>query len=94
MAGPVSDRPQAGSESEFDKTDSHVEISAISSDPEEDASDGKIPVPLAWKLASILIVSAIGFGSHWSSGITGAMKSKLKKVISINTGNGNSLINI
>jgi hypothetical protein len=32
------------------------------------------------KLISILLVSAIGFGSHWSSGVTGAMKSTLKKV--------------
>jgi hypothetical protein len=32
------------------------------------------------KLLSILMVTAIGFGSHWSSGVTGAMKSTLKKV--------------
>jgi hypothetical protein len=37
-------------------------------------------VPLKMKLISILLVSAIGFGSHWSSGVTGAMKSTLKKV--------------
>lgn len=41
-------------------------------------------VPLKWKLTSILLVSAIGFGSHWSSGITGAMKSTLKKELHIN----------
>lgn len=43
-----------------------------------------IPVPLKWKLASILMVSAIGFGSNWSSGITGAMKSTIKKEMKIN----------
>jgi hypothetical protein len=37
-------------------------------------------VPVKMKLISILLVSAIGFGSHWSSGVTGAMKSTLKKV--------------
>jgi len=33
---------------------------------------------------SILMVSAIGFGSSWSSGITGAMKSTIKKEMKIN----------
>ena len=45
-------------------------------------SDGgrSMLVPVKMKLVSILLVSAIGFGSHWSSGVTGAMKSTLKKV--------------
>jgi len=30
------------------------------------------------------MVSAIGFGSNWSSGITGAMKSTIKKQMKIN----------
>ena len=37
-------------------------------------------VPVKMKIISILLVTAIGFGSHWSSGVTGAMKSTLKKV--------------
>lgn len=41
-------------------------------------------VPLKWKLTAILLVSAIGFGSHWSSGITGAMKTTMKKELHIN----------
>ncbi|KAJ4404610.1 hypothetical protein N0V91_005760 [Didymella pomorum] len=41
-------------------------------------------VPVKMKLISILLVSAIGFGSHWSSGVTGAMKSTLKKQLHIN----------
>jgi hypothetical protein len=42
---------------------------------------GQVPlVPLRMKLISILLVTAVGFGSHWSSGVTGAMKSTLKKV--------------
>lgn len=38
------------------------------------------PVPLRMKLLSVLLVSCIGFGSQWSSGVTGAMKSTIKKV--------------
>ncbi|RMZ74176.1 mfs transporter [Pyrenophora seminiperda CCB06] len=41
-------------------------------------------VPLRMKLISILLVTAVGFGSHWSSGVTGAMKSTLKKQLHIN----------
>ncbi|KAF2621754.1 MFS general substrate transporter [Macroventuria anomochaeta] len=41
-------------------------------------------VPVKMKLISILLVTAIGFGSHWSSGVTGAMKSTLKKQLHIN----------
>lgn len=39
-------------------------------------------VPWTMKLLSVLLVTAVGFGSHWSSGVTGAMKSTLKKVCS------------
>lgn len=41
-------------------------------------------IPMKWKLTSILMVSMIGFGAHWSSGITGAMKSTIKKELGIN----------
>lgn len=37
-------------------------------------------IPWSMKILSVLLVSLIGFGSHWSSGVTGAMKSTLKKV--------------
>lgn len=48
------------------------------------ASEGIKPnvdraIPLKMKLIAILLVTATGFGSHWSSGVTGAMKSTLKK---------------
>ncbi|EME41574.1 hypothetical protein DOTSEDRAFT_55365 [Dothistroma septosporum NZE10] len=43
-----------------------------------------VTVPLRLKLLSIVIVSLIGFGAHWSSGVTGAMKSTLKKELDIN----------
>lgn len=38
------------------------------------------PVPLQMKLLSVLLVSCIGFGSQWSSGVSSAMKSTIKKV--------------
>ncbi|KAK6219151.1 hypothetical protein LQW54_002400 [Pestalotiopsis sp. IQ-011] len=41
------------------------------------------PAPLEWKLAAIVLVTAIGFGSQWSSGITGAMKTTIKKELDI-----------
>jgi len=48
---------------------------------ENGSQNGQTPlVPLRMKLFSILLVTAVGFGSHWSSGVTGAMKSTLKKV--------------
>ncbi|KAG4282030.1 hypothetical protein FPRO06_10933 [Fusarium proliferatum] len=47
-------------------------------------TDGRQPVPLSWKLASIVLVTAIGFGSQWSSGVTSAMKSTIKKELHIN----------
>ncbi|KAH6683553.1 major facilitator superfamily domain-containing protein [Plectosphaerella plurivora] len=53
----------------------------ITSDEDE---DGRVPVPLRWELASIVLITMIGFGSKWSSGITGAMKSTLKKKLDIN----------
>lgn len=42
------------------------------------------PVPLSWKLMSVLLVTLIGFGSQWSSGVTGAMKSTIKEELNIN----------
>lgn len=44
-------------------------------------SNGKRPPPLAAKLCAVALISCISFGSHWSSGVTGAMKSTMKKVL-------------
>ncbi|RFN44728.1 major facilitator superfamily transporter [Fusarium flagelliforme] len=53
--------------------------------PTKPENDGRQPVPLlTWKLASIVLVTAIGFGSQWSSGVTAAMKSTIKKELHIN----------
>ena len=53
--------------------------------PEDDGTRrDTTPVPLSWKLMSVVLVTLIGFGSQWSSGITGAMKSTIKKEMGIN----------
>jgi len=46
----------------------------------DESNDGKRPPPLIAKLFAVLLISCISFGSHWSSGVTGAMKSTIKKV--------------
>lgn len=43
----------------------------------------KQPPPLLAKLTAILFISCISFGSHWYSSVTSAMKSTLKKVLSL-----------
>jgi hypothetical protein len=41
---------------------------------------GKKPAPLLAQLFTVFLISCISFGSHWSTGVTGAMKSTIKKV--------------
>jgi hypothetical protein len=58
-----------------------VQITSSGASAANPGHDGQVSlVPLRMKLLSILLVTAVGFGSHWSSGVTGAMKSTLKKV--------------
>ncbi|KAE8152635.1 MFS general substrate transporter [Aspergillus avenaceus] len=45
--------------------------------------NGKRPPPLLAKLAAVFLISCISFGSAWSSGVTGAMKSTIKKQMHI-----------
>ena len=49
-------------------------------DNDNDSDDGRSPPPLLAKLCAVILISCISFGSHWSSGVTGAMKSTIKKV--------------
>lgn len=49
------------------------------------SSVGERPPPSwPWKLTAVMLVTLVRFGGSWSSGITGAMKSTLKKQLSIN----------
>lgn len=54
-------------------------------DESDSASDRQRTTNIPWsmKILSVILVSLVGFGSHWSSGVTGAMKSTLKKVGSL-----------
>ncbi|GKU06685.1 mfs transporter protein [Fusarium langsethiae] len=62
----------------------HVSPASDQSDNDNGSEDhGKKPVPLSMKILSVVIVSMIGFGGHWSSGVTGALKSTLKKELHI-----------
>lgn len=69
----VTDAPLTKSE------DASIAVSSASPDSASETSSLR-DVPLSFKIASIILVSMIGFGGNWSSGITGAMKTKLKKV--------------
>lgn len=75
--------PQQQSPSSVEKAEKAPDIDVVvaSSGSSAKSSGGRSTlVPVKMKLLSILLVTAIGFGSHWSSGVTGAMKSTLKKV--------------
>lgn len=82
----LSDVPKyALQDTEKDSGDVSIKSSAVSSlSQEPHALDGTLEVPLKWKLMAILMVTAISFGGKWSQGITGAMKSTMKKQMKIN----------
>ena len=65
----------------FEESHGKSEVRAISSSQSDGDSEdhGRKPVPLSMKILSVAVVSMIGFGGHWSSGVTGALKSTLKK---------------
>jgi hypothetical protein len=63
------------------KTAEEVVVAFIDTSKDEQSDgDRTSVVPLKMKIIAILLVTATGFGSHWSSGVTGAMESTLKKV--------------
>lgn len=67
------------------KPESNINVTATPASEVSDLAASKLqPVPLSWKLMSIVMVTAIGFGSHWSSSITSAMKTTVKKELNIN----------
>lgn len=73
--------------SETSQTEKQGFTTAVSASPDSDevsVNSSLRPVPLTWKLASVVLVTAIGFGSQWSSGLSGAMKTTMKKEMKIN----------
>jgi hypothetical protein len=59
----------------------------VSNDAQSTGRERSTHIPLRLKITAVLLVSAIGFGGHWSSGVTSAMKSTLKKVPYCNQSN-------
>ncbi|KAJ5310051.1 DNA replication regulator Sld3 [Penicillium atrosanguineum] len=66
------------SESTDDKQNTSLDTASSHS------SEGKKPPPFSAKLFAVALIASISFGSHWSSGVTGAMKSTIKKGMDIN----------
>lgn len=63
-----------------------TKASAVSSPTQTEhdtAADGKRPPPLLAKIFAVFLISCISFGSHWSSGVTGTMKSTIKKQLHV-----------
>lgn len=60
-----------------------VNLTVQSDDSTSQSSNDIKPPPLGAKLFAVFLISCISFGSHWSSGVTGAMKSTIKKQMHI-----------
>jgi hypothetical protein len=81
LSTPVQATPERSIE-DGEKSEGAIKVEATPS--EMSSQSDTQPVPLSWKLMSVVLVTMIGFGSQWSSGVTGAMKSTIKKELSIN----------
>ncbi|ODM19358.1 hypothetical protein SI65_05976 [Aspergillus cristatus] len=60
-----------------------VSTESTPQDNQPDRDDGKRYPPLIAKLFAVFLISCISFGSGWSSGVTGAMKSTIKEKMHI-----------
>ncbi|CEL01359.1 hypothetical protein ASPCAL00943 [Aspergillus calidoustus] len=60
------------------------EATSLAASDAHGTDTGKKPAPLLAKLFTVFLISCISFGSHWSTGVTGAMKSTIKKEMNIN----------
>ncbi|CAI6336271.1 unnamed protein product [Periconia digitata] len=67
-----------------DKDKTNAAVTVRNGNGSEGSVEGLESPPLRWKLMAIVLVTAIGFGSQWSSGITSAMKSTIKKEMKVN----------
>jgi hypothetical protein len=50
----------------------------------DDGASAHTTIPWTWKIASVVLVSCINFGSSWSGGILSAMKTNIKTQLKIN----------
>lgn len=69
----------------FSKTEPEDRVNELPLPPDALSTEEQKPnPPLYWKFIAVILISCISFGSSWSSGITGALKSTLKKELDIN----------
>jgi len=80
MAEKTPDEVQVVGKPGTPETSSVQDNGSLADDSQARPQTTGIQVPLSYKIVSILLVSGIGFGSSWSNGVTGAMKTTLKKV--------------
>ncbi|KAG4253004.1 hypothetical protein FPRO03_08453 [Fusarium proliferatum] len=80
---PVPEQSNSGTNDNGNQLDTNT-ITPLS-DQSNGGSDSraKKPVPLSIKILAVAIVSMYTFGSRWSNGVTGALKSTLKKELHI-----------
>ncbi|KAF5711309.1 major facilitator superfamily transporter [Fusarium globosum] len=80
---PVPEQSNSGTHDNGNQLDTNT-ITPLS-DQSNGGSDSraKKPVPLSIKILAVAIVSMYTFGSRWSNGVTGALKSTLKKELHI-----------
>lgn len=69
----------------YSKTEPEDRVNEVPLPPDSLSTEEEKPnPPMYWKLIAVVMISCISFGSSWSSGITGALKSTLKKELDIN----------
>lgn len=69
----------------YSKTEPEDRVNELPLEPDSLSTEEEKPnPPMYWKLIAVVMISCISFGSSWSSGITGALKSTLKKELDIN----------
>lgn len=58
-----------------------VDVKSDGASAQDQSVDSRsMTIPWSVRIIAVFLVSSIGFGSHWSTGVTAAMKSTLKKV--------------
>ncbi|ETS80088.1 hypothetical protein PFICI_07617 [Pestalotiopsis fici W106-1] len=83
MATPVNNSAEMAAAAE--KSQHDIDDAEFNSPASSAASlNEKPPPPWTWKLVAVILVTLVRFGGSWSSGITGAMKTTLKKQLKIN----------
>ncbi|KAK7744634.1 hypothetical protein SLS53_003520 [Cytospora paraplurivora] len=68
-----------------DESVTAVDVKSDGASAQDQSVDNRsMTIPWSVRIIAVCLVSSIGFGSHWSTGVTAAMKSTLKKELHIN----------